>query len=332
MSSINITDIIGQLQAGQNSANAANQQRYQQGMGVLGRSAGQARGYYDEALRQSKRIGRKSREDVNKGAQRLGAKQTQNLISSGLGNTTIMGSMMRGVEAERQSGLLAAREASAGRQMGLAMDRGGLEYDIGGRKADYIASRYDNAPDPAAYTGLMQQAAAATQMPSNANPVTVSGGLGPMASAGMTATGGIMGSNPGFGGFGPSSGSIGGGNTSGGSAQYFGPGQTPGQIQAPPTAPATGMGVLGARPSEAAGVGSDGQSSPAGGPVRYARHGGRWHCCVCGCWGGKPRNEPDGSRSPGWCTSSHTLTSSHAGRLAWHAKIGDCNVSRRNHL
>ena len=215
MSGIDLSSIIAQMQAGQNSANAANQQRYQQGMGALRRSNQQARSFYDEAVRQSNKTGRQAREDVNVGAKQLGASSMQGLISSGLGNTTITGAMMRGVESQRQRGLANAAEAQANRMMGLSMDRGGLEYDMGGRQADFIASRYDNAPDPLAYAGLLSSAAAAQQMPSAANPVTISGGLGPMASAGLTGTGRPMGWGGSGGGGGVYSSMMGGGGGGG---------------------------------------------------------------------------------------------------------------------
>lgn len=205
LTNINIADLIKQIQDAQKKANAANEARYQQGLTELGTGRTAMQGLYDKAAAASAGIGQQAAQDVDMGAYRQGAQTRQNLISSGLGNTTIMGSMMRGVEEDRNRAMRGVEEAKAGREMGLSTQRAGAEMGASGGIADFIAARNDLAPDSSLYASLIQQAAAA----GTGKPVVVNAGLGANARAGLDAFGQKMGG-------GSSSGSGGGLNMGGG--------------------------------------------------------------------------------------------------------------------
>ncbi len=227
---ISIADIIKQLTKAQASANKANIARYEAGLGELGAGRETLRGLYSQAGDLSSIIGRQAAQDVNRGAQRGQAVGLQNLISSGLGNTTITGAMMRGVEEDRRRGMQAVEEGKAGRQMGLLTQQAGQEFGMSGTIADFMASRSDIGPDMGQYANLIQQAAAAGD---TSKPMSTFGGLGPNARAGLNAFGQPMGQ---FGRAAPAAGGGagqgGGGPTTGGAPGSFGPaGPTTGGYQ-----------------------------------------------------------------------------------------------------
>ena len=87
--SVDIADIIKQLQKSQDAANLANEQRYAAGLGVLDQGAEAYRGLYDQARESSGMVGRQAMQDVGMAAGMQQSQGVQNLTSRGLGNTTI---------------------------------------------------------------------------------------------------------------------------------------------------------------------------------------------------------------------------------------------------
>lgn len=251
LSTINIADLIKQIQEAQKKANAANETRYQRGLTELGGGRTAMQGLYDKAAAASAGIGQQAAQDVERGAYRSGAQTRQGLISSGLGNTTIVGSMMRGVEEDRNRAMAGVQEAKAGREMGLATQRAGAEMGASGGIADFIAARNDLAPDSSLYASLIQSAAAA----GTGKPVVVNAGLGANARAGLDAFGQKMG--------GGGSSSSGGGLNMGGGGGGAGSGGAPGGVF-------TGAQLRGGTPMTGTDTGSYGPiSSAMGGATTF---------------------------------------------------------------
>ncbi len=220
---VNIADIIKQLQKAQSKANKANIARYEAGLKELGGGRETLRSLYSQAGDLSSVIGRQATQDISRGAQRGQAMGMQQLISSGLGNTTITGAMMRGVEEDRRRAMQGVEEQKAQQQMGLMTQQAGQEFGMSGTIADFIGARSDVGPDMGQYGNLIQQAAAAGD---TSKPITTFGGLGPMARAGLDAFGQPLGSK--FGGGGAGGGGAGGGGAGGGGG--LSTGGTPGSF------------------------------------------------------------------------------------------------------
>jgi hypothetical protein len=119
--------ILNQLQAAQTSANTANEQRYQDILGLYGGmgTAGEAR--------------------IGQAETQAQAKSTQDLTARGLGNTTITGAMSRGI----------ANDAENSRQA--------LSEQVAMGKAGVMERRTDQGPDMSMYAGLIQKATAGQQ-------------------------------------------------------------------------------------------------------------------------------------------------------------------------
>lgn len=193
-----ITDYITELQGAQEKANKANLKRYKSGLRQLKTGRKAMRRQYGKASAALKQIGATSKQDVKTGAKRALAQGRQDLIGSGLFNTTLTSNLARGVESDRARGIARINEGLAGQRAGLATQRAGAEMQAAGGISQFIANRQDVGPDPALYSGLIQAAAGA----SGGTPgrVSVFGGLGPNASAGLDAFGQKLGSGGGGGG------------------------------------------------------------------------------------------------------------------------------------
>jgi hypothetical protein len=202
-----ISDILAQLQQAREQARQANLQRYQAGLQELQGGRELMRGLYEQAGELTQDIGASAAEDISRGAEQALGRGRQDLISSGLSNTTITGALMRGVEADRARAMRGLTEDIARSRANLLTQQASAEMGAAGGISDFIRSRADVGPDPALYAGLIQQAAASGGGEQGRR--VVSGGLGPMASAGLDA-------------FGRPLGRFGGGGGAGGGGSGFG--------------------------------------------------------------------------------------------------------------
>lgn len=147
---INISDpqsIANALTTSTNQANAANNQRYGQGLGVL-------TGGYQQAMQNAQQFGNTSRQNLNTQLQNNLGQVAQNSVSRGLGNTTIQDSMKAQAQRTYDQSMTGVNEAVAQQQAGLLT--GGA-----GAVSNWIGQRNDQAPDLGQYTGLIQQALSA---------------------------------------------------------------------------------------------------------------------------------------------------------------------------
>lgn len=191
--------IMYRVQKAMDEANAANLERYEKGLGELESARESMRGYYggaEEAIRNLygdartttgglygeardllRNIGSSAMEDINRQAIQDWGAGEQDLISRGLGNTTIRESVRRGVSEDRarraravdemrmtQLGGLAERQAGAmggleeryaGALSNLFGQRAGGELAATGSIADFIEGRYDTGPDLSQYAQWM---------------------------------------------------------------------------------------------------------------------------------------------------------------------------------
>ena len=99
-----------QYQEQLNAANAANQARYDDMIA----------GYQNNQQNVSDYLtnqGRQQTEDINRNSDRFNARNTQDLITRGLGNTTVLNSTQRGIEEDRQRALQNSQEQIDGQRL-----------------------------------------------------------------------------------------------------------------------------------------------------------------------------------------------------------------------
>jgi hypothetical protein len=122
-----LLDILKQLQGAQDTANKANEQRYQD---VLGQYSG---------------MGQAGMASIGEQEQQGQAKNIQNMTSHGLGNTTMVGANARGIAS------------------GAENQRQQLQEQVTAQKAGVMERRTDQGPDMALYANLIQGATAGQQ-------------------------------------------------------------------------------------------------------------------------------------------------------------------------
>lgn len=182
---IKINKLLKQIQDAQAEANRVNKERYELGLAKLEGAESSLKDLYRQAGERMGTIGAAAREDVRQGARAQAAGLQQQLISSGLANTTISGTMMRGVESDRLRAMQGLQEQDAARQVGLMTQQAGAQMGAAGGVADFIAARSDVGPNVGMYSDLIR-AAMANQAPAG------SGMGGGSTLAGGTSSGGVM--------------------------------------------------------------------------------------------------------------------------------------------
>lgn len=187
---------IQQAVADQASANAANQARYDEGLaglrgmqegilgadGILPQAERTSRGAIMQAIESSANMGRSARRRVDQQEQQGMSDTQQSAISRGLGNTTILDSLQRGVRQDANDARMDITDAEANRRSQLQMALANNNANFGMQAANmfrgtqgditnFIAARNDVGPDMGQYANLIQQATAGQQAASSI-PVT----------------------------------------------------------------------------------------------------------------------------------------------------------------
>jgi len=146
----------------QDLANQANEQRYQDILGVIGQTQESVRGTYDEISDLLANLGESSRENIQRQEERGKAQSYQSLINRGLGGSTIKDAMERriGEQADIAEGQL--DESLRAQQAGVLQQLAGAEERMGSFLAQMMEARTDQGPPADLYSSLLQQQAAAS--------------------------------------------------------------------------------------------------------------------------------------------------------------------------
>lgn len=158
------TDVIRRLDKSQKKANMANEERYQNLLKSIQGTGEQTQATFGEALTGVADVGSASRERIRRNYANLWGQAEQDLISRGLGNTTIRPTVRRGIASDEALALSQVDESMAQLRSGILQNRAGMEFNVGGLQAGAIQNRSDVGPDLSLYAGLLQQSAA-SQVP-----------------------------------------------------------------------------------------------------------------------------------------------------------------------
>jgi hypothetical protein len=154
-----IADLSAQLQAGSKSANAAGKARYQK---LLRQIAGLKEGILGEggtlaqAEGQMSEFGQTGQRQIQQDLLRQLAGSEQDLITRGLGNTTVRSSVRRGIRSDAEQARQSLGERVATQKAGLLERKAGMQADLGRLESDAILSREDTGPDMGMYLSLIQ--------------------------------------------------------------------------------------------------------------------------------------------------------------------------------
>lgn len=143
----------------QKQANAANDSRYQAILKTQGQSNNMVRGLYGQANSLLNNLGASEKQDIETGRQKSIGTQEQDLISRGLGNSTIRSSAMRGINTDATREQTRLENQVAQQRSGLLTQQAGAEQQMGNFLSDMMERRTDQGPDMGLYTNLLAQAA-----------------------------------------------------------------------------------------------------------------------------------------------------------------------------
>lgn len=160
---LDLTPILRGMQQAQQQANQANLDRYNNMMGYVNSLQenlfGQG-GIYSQAQEQLQGVGDAARQRVQTSQARQQANAEQDLISRGLGNTTVRSSVRRGISSDAERAQQAIDEQVAQRQAGFLQNYGQARAGFGQFAVDSMLSRQDQTQNMGLYLQLLQQLAA----------------------------------------------------------------------------------------------------------------------------------------------------------------------------
>lgn len=217
----------------QDQANAANEQRYQDILGTIGAERTNQGTYYDQVANLLEQTGQVDRTRIGQNLQKDLASSEQDLISRGLGNTTIRQGARNDLQDRSELAQQALSEQIANQQATLTQNRAQTDERMTNLLTNVMQARSDTGPNLDTFAQLMMQAAAGQGATDAANKkitntrVNTAALNAPILSPSQQLAGGSGGGGSG-GGTGAGFGSSGGGGGSGGYAsgvQSVGAGQ-----------------------------------------------------------------------------------------------------------
>lgn len=199
----NIQSYINAFQTGQNQSNQANNQRYNQGLGVLNSGGQSAQGYLGQALANTQSLGEGERQQLAQQYQNQSGQVAQSAVSRGLGNTTVTDALQSGVNRTRDLGNINLNESLARQSAAVQQQQAAQANQTSGSIANFIQGRNDVGPDAGLLSNLVTGAASnpgnavrtgtVTHQPAPSIPDVSSGLSSSGGGGGALGSGGYMG-------------------------------------------------------------------------------------------------------------------------------------------
>lgn len=168
-SGMSISDIMKRMQGQQDTANAANTQRGQQAGAAITFGHDSTNAAYGNAASQYANFGQAADTRINQNLQKNQGAAQQNLVSRGLGNTSITDAVMRGYQNDAELQHQQVGETKAQHLGDISMAQAQSERGYAQDYSGMLERQYDNGPDQSLYANLAKEAAAGA----NQSPVQV---------------------------------------------------------------------------------------------------------------------------------------------------------------
>jgi hypothetical protein len=151
-----LKQLLEQLQTGETQAREAGEKQYQNLLESITGLKSQVGGTFGRAEQMLGQIGEAQRRRVTEAGTQAKAASRQDLVSRGLGNTTVVDAVQRGIDTDTQRamGELAGQEAA--QALGLLTQRAGSQRQLGALEADAILSRQIEPPRTSEYLSLIE--------------------------------------------------------------------------------------------------------------------------------------------------------------------------------
>jgi hypothetical protein len=152
-----LSKLLAQLQGSSDAANAAGLDQYKNLLGTVDALPGRMARLYNQAGAHLDTLGASGMARIADQETQNRGKAEQDLISRGLGNTTIRQNVLGGVSRDAERSRQELGEGLAAQKVGLLERRAGADMDLGRLKADAILSRQNEGPDMGMFLNLIQQ-------------------------------------------------------------------------------------------------------------------------------------------------------------------------------
>lgn len=157
---IDIQSLLQQLQEQYTRANTDSLAQYQNLMRGVNQAGLNIAGTYNDAFKNLEGAGTTAKTDIARNATRQKGAASQDLISRGLGNTTVTATNNRGIEDDAARQTAAVDESVRGQRIGLGINRANSQMGVANLWANSVLSRQNQGPDPSMYANLIQSLAA----------------------------------------------------------------------------------------------------------------------------------------------------------------------------
>ena len=154
-----IQQLTGQMQQQQTAQRSAAEQQHQSLMEMFAGTQEQVMGMHDQAQQEIGQVGEQARERARQDALRRQAQLQQQMVSAGMGGTTVPGAMQRGIArdtAQQQAGI---DEQQAQLRAGALQQQAGAAQQLGQFGAQAITAAQHEPPQMQAFLQLIQQLA-----------------------------------------------------------------------------------------------------------------------------------------------------------------------------
>lgn len=151
-----LKQLLEQLQTGETQAREAGEEQYQNLLESITGLKSQVGGTFGRAEQMLGQVGEAQRRRVQAAGKQASAASRQDLISRGLGNTTVVDAVQRGINTDTQRAMQELSGQEAAQALGLLTQRAGSERQLGALEADAILSRQIESPRTSEYLSLIQ--------------------------------------------------------------------------------------------------------------------------------------------------------------------------------
>ena len=138
-------------------ANAANQERYDAILNEIRMTTEQVGGQYDQVNALLDTIGATELSDLEERGKQEQATAEQDIITRGLGNTTIRESVRRGIESDVQRGRERINQATAVQKAGVKERQATVQSQLGQWLTGVMERRTDKGPDLDVFSRLLEE-------------------------------------------------------------------------------------------------------------------------------------------------------------------------------
>lgn len=150
-------ELLAKLAAQQQSQNKSAKKQFQGVTGAQKKASKRARKAQKASIKEIGKVGKQAEKDIEAQRQRSQATALQSVMNRGLGNTTVLDSVRRGIDTDASTARAGLAERIAGLRSGALQQSAGLEANLGGFAVDTLLSRETVRPDVSQTLQLLQR-------------------------------------------------------------------------------------------------------------------------------------------------------------------------------